>query len=144
MLTQGIPLDFRDDVLLFIPSTAIGSAQVYRVTQLRADGIRCRESAGTGPVNLKVAPVTGAAFLGITMDQFYIGLRTVEERLIIFGGVVKEHSRRHFLSALWYGMVRYGIVWYEIIVWEASLWIPSVSLSKDSDFRSIMLVFASK
>ncbi|CAM9582084.1 unnamed protein product, partial [Ascophyllum nodosum] len=27
---------------------------VYRVTQLRTDGVRCRESAGTGPVNLKI------------------------------------------------------------------------------------------
>ena len=28
----------------------------HRVTQLRTDGIHCRESAGTGPVNLKVVP----------------------------------------------------------------------------------------
>ena len=25
-------------------------------TQLRTDGVHCRESAGTGPVNLKVVP----------------------------------------------------------------------------------------
>ena len=31
-------------------------SRVYRVTQLRADGVHCRESAGTGPVNLKVVP----------------------------------------------------------------------------------------
>ena len=37
---------------------------VYRVTQLRTDAIRCRESVGTGPVNLKVVPVTGAALAG--------------------------------------------------------------------------------
>ena len=29
----------------------------------------CRESAGTGPVVLKVVPATGAAFSGITMDK---------------------------------------------------------------------------
>ena len=29
----------------------------------------CRESASTGPVLLKVVPVTGAAFSGITIDQ---------------------------------------------------------------------------
>ena len=45
------------------------SPEFYRVTQLRTDGVHCRESAGTGPVVLKVVPVTGAAFLGITMDQ---------------------------------------------------------------------------
>ena len=33
-----------------------GQSRVYRVTQLRTDGVHCRESAGTGPVNLKVIP----------------------------------------------------------------------------------------
>ena len=33
-----------------------GQSRVYQVTQLRTDGIHCRESAGTGPVNLKVVP----------------------------------------------------------------------------------------
>ena len=33
-----------------------GQSRVYRVTQLRTDGVHCRESAGTGPVNLKVVP----------------------------------------------------------------------------------------
>ena len=42
---------------------------VHQVTQLRIDGVPCRESAGTGPVVLKVVPVTGAAFSGITMGQ---------------------------------------------------------------------------
>ena len=36
--------------------TPSGQSQVYRVTQLRTDGVHCRESAGTGPVNLKVVP----------------------------------------------------------------------------------------
>ena len=36
--------------------------RVYRVTQVRTDGVQCRESAGTGPVVLKVVPVTGATF----------------------------------------------------------------------------------
>ena len=31
---------------------------------LCTDGVHCRESAGTGPVNLKVVPVTGAALTG--------------------------------------------------------------------------------
>ena len=33
-----------------------GQFRVYRVTQLRTDGVHCRESAGKGPVNLKVVP----------------------------------------------------------------------------------------
>ena len=39
-------------------------SRVYGVTQLRTDGVPCRESTGTGPVNLKVVPVTGAALAG--------------------------------------------------------------------------------
>ena len=41
----------------------------YRVTHLRTDGVHCRESAGTGPVDLKVVPVMGSAILQVTMDQ---------------------------------------------------------------------------
>ena len=57
--TYGIPPEFRGGVHLFIynrhtPSS--GQSRVYRVTQLRTDGVHCRESAGTGPVNLKVVP----------------------------------------------------------------------------------------
>ena len=36
--------------------TPSGQSRVYRVTQLRTDGVHCRESAGKGPVNLKVVP----------------------------------------------------------------------------------------
>ena len=36
--------------------TPSSQSRVYRVTQLRTDGVHCRDSAGTGPVNLKVAP----------------------------------------------------------------------------------------
>ena len=42
--------------------TPLSQSRVYRVTRLRTDGVYCRESAGTRPVNLKVVPVTGAAF----------------------------------------------------------------------------------
>ena len=51
------PPEFRDDgVQLFILNrhTTSGQSRVYRVTQLGIDGVHCRESAGTGPVNLKV------------------------------------------------------------------------------------------
>ena len=59
VLTQGIPPDFRGGVHLF---TLSGQSRVYRVTQLRTDGVHYRESAGTGPVVLKVISGTGAAF----------------------------------------------------------------------------------
>ena len=65
VLTYGIPPEFRGGVHLFIlnPSYAIGS-----VPSLSGHAIayrwRCRESTDTGPVNLKVVPVTGAALVG--------------------------------------------------------------------------------
>ena len=42
--------------------TPSGQSRVHRVTRLRTDGTHCRKSAGTGPVNLKVVPVTSSAF----------------------------------------------------------------------------------
>ena len=58
MLTYGIPPEFRSGVHLFIYNrhTPSGQSRVYRVTQLRTDGVHWRESADTGPVNLKVLP----------------------------------------------------------------------------------------
>ena len=54
----GISPEFRGGVHLFIYNrhTPSGQSRVYRVTQLRTDGVHCRESAGTGPVNFKVVP----------------------------------------------------------------------------------------
>ena len=70
VLTYGIPPEFRGGVHLYISNrhTPSGQSRVYRVTQLRTDGVHWRDSTGTGPVALKVVPVTGAAFLG-TIDQ---------------------------------------------------------------------------
>ena len=72
VLYYGISPNFRGGVhFLFKPPYVNGSvpslsgqSRVYRATQLRTDGVHCRESAGTGPVNLKVVPVTGAALAG--------------------------------------------------------------------------------
>ena len=52
VLTYGIPPEFRGGVHIFILNrhTPSGQSRVYRVTQLRTDGVHCRESAGTGPV----------------------------------------------------------------------------------------------
>ena len=67
MLTNGIPPEFRGGVHLFIFNrlTPSGQSRVYRVTQLRTDGVHCRESAGTGPINLKIDPNECC----LTMDQ---------------------------------------------------------------------------
>ena len=66
VLTYRIPPEFRGSVHLFIQNRRTPSSQsrVYRVTQMHIDGVHCRESAGTGPVNLKAVPVTGAALAG--------------------------------------------------------------------------------
>ena len=56
VLTYGIPPEFRGGVHLWNRHTPSGQSRVYRVTQLRTDGVHCRESAGTGPVNIKVVP----------------------------------------------------------------------------------------
>ena len=71
MLTYGIPPEFRGGVHLFIFNrhTPSGQSRLYRVTQLRTNGVHCRGSAGTGPVNLKKVPkecsfsMLGAIFL---------------------------------------------------------------------------------
>ena len=71
VLAYGIPPAFCGGVHLFIYTANRHwvSPEFYQVTQLRTDGVHCRESAGRGPVVLGVVPVTGAAFSGITMDQ---------------------------------------------------------------------------
>ena len=55
--------------IFFNRHTLVGQSGVYLATQLRVNGVYCRESAGTGPVGLKVVPVTGATTLQVTMDQ---------------------------------------------------------------------------
>ena len=68
----------RASVCLFKPPYAIGSVpSLSGHTQLCTDGVHCRESTGTGPLDLKVVPVTGAAILQVTRDQYryYIDTR---------------------------------------------------------------------
>ena len=58
VITYGIPPEFRGGVHLFLCNrhTPSGQSRVYRVTQVRTDGVHFRESAGAGPVNLKAVP----------------------------------------------------------------------------------------
>ena len=72
VLTHGILPAFSDGVHIYRQPPS-GQSRVYRVTQLRTDGVHCRESTGTGPVVPKKVPVTGAAFSGVTMAIFFYG-----------------------------------------------------------------------
>ena len=56
LLTGFLPISAAASIYLFIPPYVIGSVLSYGVTQLRTDDVHCRESAGTGPVVLKVVP----------------------------------------------------------------------------------------
>ena len=75
LLTGFLPSSAAASIYLLKPPYAIiigsGQCRLYWVTPLLlpTDGVHCRESAGTGPVVLKVVPVTCAAILQFTMDQ---------------------------------------------------------------------------
>ena len=71
VVTDGISRAFRQGVHLYRQPPS-GQSQVGQVTQLRTDGVHCRLLAGTGPVVLKIVRGTGAAFLGITTEHYYI------------------------------------------------------------------------
>ena len=47
-----------------------GQSRVYWVTQLRTDGVQCRESASSVVLKLLLVLVTGAAFSGIPWTNF--------------------------------------------------------------------------
>ena len=77
-LTHGIPLSATASTFMYRQSPS-GPARIYRVTQLLADVVHCRESTGAGPAVLKAVPVTvvqvtGAVFSGITVDQLFMCL----------------------------------------------------------------------
>ena len=71
MLTYRIRPEFRGGVHLFIYDrhTPLGQSRVSRVTQLRTDGVHCRESDGTEPVNLKGVPNECCLAWQVTIDQ---------------------------------------------------------------------------
>ena len=66
-------------------------SRVYQVTQWRTDGVHCRESAGTGPLVLKIVPIKGAAFSGITMDQLMRASRFPHPPSVC-SGYINSHS----------------------------------------------------
>ena len=67
---------------------------------MRTDGVRFRESVGTGPVVPKVVPViTGAVFSGITMDQLSCAS-------------LSPDSRRPSIILCWYNIIL-GLVYFQ-------------------------------
>ena len=74
-----------------------GQSRVYRVTQLRTDSVHCRESVGTGPIVLKVVPVTGAAILQVTVDQFICASLFPHPLLVWNGHVDKRQTVKYCL-----------------------------------------------
>ena len=69
-----LPLSATASIYLYRQPRS-GQSRVYQGTQLRTDGVHCRESVGTRPVGLKLVPVTGTVFSVITMDQFLYASR---------------------------------------------------------------------
>ena len=125
MLTHGIPPDFRGGVHLFIKNrhTPSGQSRVHGVTQLRTDGVHCRESVGTGPdrVVLKVVPVTCAAFLQVTMDQLICASLSHTHHWYGVGMlIVILHIHSHSF------MLYYTILYCTRYVYNGSLWCSSV------------------
>ena len=80
VLTYGIPPEFRGGVHLWNRHTPSGQSRVYRVTQMRTDGVHCLESAGTGPVNLKVVP--NGCCLGRGAWRYCLGQRVLLQQYL--------------------------------------------------------------
>ena len=89
VLAYGILPEFRGGVHLFIKNrhTPSGQSRVYRVTQLRTDGIHCREYVGTRPVNLEVGPNESSAALAGHHEPTNMRLSFPHPLLVISGHV---------------------------------------------------------
>ena len=105
MLTYGIPPEFRGGVQRN-HHTPSGQSQVYRVTQLRTDGVHCRESAGTGPVNLKVVP--NGCRLGRSVKKSKRGACEQKAATVLSNRTAATQCIRSSLSFFEFDIVRYG------------------------------------
>ena len=74
VLPDGIHPAFRDGVPLLIWSTAIGPVPSCQVTQIRTNGVHCRQAAGAGPVVLNVVPVTGTCLFRYHHGPLFVHL----------------------------------------------------------------------
>ena len=71
-----------------------GPSRLCRVTQLRTDGVHCRESASTGPVVLNVVQVTGAAYSGNPVGQILCASRFQHPLLIVVQRTSTIHTKK--------------------------------------------------
>ena len=65
-LTYGIPPEFRGASIYLFKTVIRHRVSPEFIGSRNYDGVHCRESAGTGPVNLQVVPNEWQ----VTMDQF--------------------------------------------------------------------------
>ena len=65
----GIPPHSATTYIYLYRQPRTGQSGVYQVTQLRTDGVHCREVTGAGPLVLNVVPVKDVTFSGFTLDQ---------------------------------------------------------------------------
>ena len=88
--------------------TPLGQSRVYRVTQLRTDGVHCRQFAGTGLVNLKVVP-NGWSLDRSPWTNYYaplfprptIGMKWACRKLpAIWRLLIDAHIQHHFILIL--------------------------------------------
>ena len=80
--------------------TPSSQSRVYRGTQVCTNGVHCRESAGAGPVVLKVVPVTGATILQVTMDQLMCA-SLFPHPLLVRSGHVENTGRYGYECEMW-------------------------------------------
>ena len=106
VLTYGIPPECRSVVHLFIliRHTPSGQSRVYRVTQMRTDGVHCRDSAGTGPVNLKVvlnecclgrSPWTDQLIYAASLSHTHYWYEVGMFKVIMYTGTAQKRGERH-------------------------------------------------
>ena len=100
--THGITPDFRGGVQVLTPLTAVVPVPTLSDYVIRTDDYACcREYTGTGPVVLKVVPVTGAAFPGINIDQLICISLFLRPLLLVCSGHVRYRSTGGCLVVVW-------------------------------------------
>ena len=81
-----------------------GQSRVYRVImQLRTDGVHCRESAGTGPGNLKVVPNECCLGRQVTI----VAVVFTKNRSDLYPVTSLSHSSRQRNEFSWTPKIRY-------------------------------------
>ena len=92
LLTGFLPSSAAASIYETAIHTPSGRSRVYRVTQLRTDGVHCRESAGTGPVKLKVVPNGCYHFAGLPMDRLMFAFLSLTHYWYEVGTLIKYRT----------------------------------------------------